>query len=233
MTLNWVLNPNLNKPYPRFLWFSSYDITKPLLYSRLTVAPFVTQPVVFLWITHSFLLYESELLCPVSFCITPWKIKKVNLHLHYPVEKGKSDFKAGASARREKRVKKGHTLCSFSLCNSSQLVSNPVFPVYISVFTLLLNENFAKCFILTLASLLYCSFKLCFVFLLIAFFCIQEVLWWEDWNLFCLARILHWDVIPCSSCWLNLFSLWLVYNGWKYEQVSIMLKISWAYNGKS
>lgn len=103
----------------------------------------------------------------------------------------------------------------------------PHFPQYFSAFTLLLKENFAKYFTSTLASLLYYSFKFCLVFLLIAFFffCIQKVLWWEDWNLFCLARILHWDVIPCSSCWLNLFSLWLVYNGWKYEQVSI---ISWA-----
>lgn len=36
--------------------------------------------------------------------------------------------------------------------------------------TLLFNDNFAKCFVLTLASFLYCIFKLCFVFLLIAGF---------------------------------------------------------------
>lgn len=69
------------------------------------------------------------------------------------------------------KPKRDHIFCSFSLRNFfSQLASNLIFPAYINAFTLLLNENFAKCFILTLASLLYCSFKLCFVFLLIAFF---------------------------------------------------------------
>lgn len=69
----------------------------------------------------------------------------------------------------------------------------PHFPQYFSAFTLPLKKNFAKYFTFTLASLLYHSFKFCFVFLLIAF-------------LFFLFRKYYGEKIGIYFAWLGFYT---------------------------
>lgn len=42
---------------------------------------------------------------------------------------------------------------------------------------------------------------------------LQEVFWREDWAVLCLAWMVHWDAVSCSSSWPFCVSLWYFHNG--------------------